>query len=95
MERIVVKKLQAQIGGVRELRTNLGFIDLITKEEVIEVKKAFRFLEALRQVMCYAHEFPEKKKRIHLFGEKASYFQEKAKRVCERHNYDVRITIDA
>lgn len=94
MEKIVVKKLQAQIGGTREVRTNLGFIDLITKDEVIEVKKAFRFLEALRQVMCYSHAFPERQKRIHLFGVKASYFQRKAEALCKRYNYNVRVTID-
>ena len=94
MERIIVKKLQRQIGGKRELRTNLGFIDLITKNEVIEVKRAYRFLEALRQVMCYSHEFPDKQQRIHLFGVKASYYQQKAEHLCKKHNYNVRITID-
>jgi hypothetical protein len=94
MENIIVKKLQRQIGGVREIKSSLGYIDLLTKNQVIEVKNAQRFLQALRQVLCYSKDFPELEKRIHLFGNNAKYYQEKAKKLCEKNKYDVVVTID-
>lgn len=94
MEKIIVKKLQRQIGGRREIKSSLGYIDLLTKNQVIEVKNAQRFLQALRQVLCYSQDFPELEKRIHLFGHNAKYYQHKAEKLCEKNKYNVTVTID-
>lgn len=94
MENIIVKKLQRQIGGRREIKSSLGYIDLLTKNQVIEVKNAQRWLGALRQVLCYSQDFPELEKRIHLFGTNAKYYQNKAKKLCIENKYNVIVTID-
>ena len=94
MENLIVKKLQKQIGGLREVKSSLGYIDLITKKQVIEVKKAERWLGGLRQVLCYSQDFPELEKRIHLFGTNAKYYQKKARALCKENKYNVIVTID-
>ncbi len=94
MENLIVKKLQRQIGGKREIKSSLGRIDLLTKSQVIEVKKAQRWLGAIRQVLCYSQDFPQLEKRIHLFGTNSKHYQEKAEQLCIKNKYNVLVTID-
>ncbi len=94
MENLIVTKLQRQIGGKREIKSSLGYIDLMTNSQVIEVKNAYRWLSALRQILCYSQDFPRLQKRIHLFGANSKYYQQKAKYLCEKKNYNVIVSID-
>ncbi len=51
-----------------EVATKVGFIDLLTNNEIIEIKEGRCWKHAVGQVLMYAVEYPDRKKRIHLFG---------------------------
>ena len=46
----------------------MGFIDLLTEDEIIEIKEGKSWKHAVGQVLMYAIEYPQHKKRIHLFN---------------------------
>jgi hypothetical protein len=54
-------------GGEREVETPFGFVDLLTDEEVIEIKHIRNWKDASK-VLVYASFFPTRKPRVHLFG---------------------------
>ncbi|MCC5612192.1 hypothetical protein LC612_37060 [Nostoc sp. CHAB 5834] len=64
----VLKRLHDEIGGQTEVVTAVGRIDLLTENQVIEVKACPDWKAALGQVLSYSAFFPEHQKRIHLFG---------------------------
>jgi hypothetical protein len=61
-------KIKNKIGGMAEVVTPSGKIDLLTDTEVIEVKKFDEWKSALGQVLAYSAFFPSHTKHIHLFG---------------------------
>lgn len=61
-------RLQSQLGGLTEVATPAGRIDLLTQTEIIEVKHLSEWKAAMGQVLAYSGFYPEHKKRIHLFG---------------------------
>lgn len=69
IEREVRVRLADKLGGVQCHIGVLGEIDLVTKDEVIEIKWVCRALHAVGQVLGHSRSFPEKGRRIHLFGE--------------------------
>jgi DUF917 family protein len=52
----------------REVRSEHGRVDLMTKDEVVEVKHWKDWKHALGQVKIYGKDWRGKKMRIHLFG---------------------------
>ncbi|MCY7278877.1 MAG: hypothetical protein LH702_35360 [Phormidesmis sp. CAN_BIN44] len=76
--------LHQELGGLIEVATPAGRIDLLTETEIIEVKQAQDWKTALGQVLAYSGFYPEHQKRIHLFGEAhhISYVKA-AKNICE------------
>jgi len=68
-EKEIQLKLQKELGGLIEVETDFGFIDLLTNDEVIEIKEVRKWKSALGQVLVYASLYPGYKKRLHLFGE--------------------------
>ncbi len=62
-------RLAQSIPGSRtEVSTEFGRIDILTPTEVIEVKRATQWKQAIGQVEIYLHTYPNHKPRIHLFG---------------------------
>jgi hypothetical protein len=61
-------RLQSQLGGLKEVSTPAGRIDLLTNDEIIEVKKITDWKAALGQILIYSAFYPEHRKRIHLYG---------------------------
>ena len=61
--------LARELGGVREVRTPAGNIDVLTPEQIIEVKALKYWKAALGQVLVYGHYYPTYQKRIHLYGD--------------------------
>jgi hypothetical protein len=45
-----------------------GRIDIVTPDEVIEVKRATKFMHALGQVLGHSVAFPALRRRVHIFG---------------------------
>jgi hypothetical protein len=62
-------KLARELGGKIEVSVSGGRIDVLTRSEVIEVKAARAWKGALGQVLIYGKSYPQRRLRIHLFGE--------------------------
>lgn len=69
IESTIRDNLQAQLGGLTEVTTPSGRIDLLTETEIIEVKNIKDWKAALGQILVYSAFYPDHKKRIHLFGQ--------------------------
>jgi len=65
----LIKRLQKIYGDnvETEVHTPVGNADIVTPDEIIEVKEAKCWKHALGQAMAYGIHLPDKKKRIHLF----------------------------
>ncbi|MGB7275927.1 MAG: hypothetical protein WBC69_21745 [Geitlerinemataceae cyanobacterium] len=61
-------RLKSQLGGLPEVKTPAGRIDLLTETEIIEVKRVGDWKSALGQLLVYSGFYPEHRKRLHLFG---------------------------
>lgn len=68
LEARICKILQSQLGGLIEVSTPAGRIDLLTDTEIIEIKRFGDWKAALGQILIYSGFYPEHRKRIHLFG---------------------------
>lgn len=89
----VRNKLAAAIGGQVEVAVEEGLADIVTEEEVIEVKAFSKWKHALGQVLAYDYSIRKQKRRIHLFGEEAS--PSLLPRICECcSHYGVLVTYE-
>ena len=66
-EREIQLKLLKELGGEIEVETESGFIDLLTDNEIIEIKNGKNWKSAVGQILIYSLEYPKHGKRIHLF----------------------------
>ena len=73
--------LALRLGGDVEVVCNHGRIDVVTPLEVIEVKHAPKYLHALGQVLGYSEAFPDRARRIHLFGTASEVTEELLRKV--------------
>lgn len=64
--------LLQQRGGAKEVPFRMnslkGYIDLVTEDSIIEVKKIDDYMCGIGQLMVYSQQFPEKKKVLFLFS---------------------------
>jgi len=93
-EAAVRDKLAKELCGEIEVSTSMGRVDVLTDDEIIEVKRASYWKHALGQVLAYSMGtgMTKKRKRVHLFGgHEKDLFD--AVRVCSK--YDVRVTHEA
>lgn len=81
----LAKKLKGEI----EVLTPVGSIDILTSQELIEVKQAALWKTALGQVMAYGYFYPIHVKRIHLFGACHSESRCHIKAICEQSSVQV------
>lgn len=66
-EKEIQLKLQKELGGEIEIFTDSGYIDLLTENEIIEIKDGKRWKDAVGQILIYSLDYPKHTKRIHLF----------------------------
>jgi len=64
-------------------------IDLLTANEIIEIKNVRHWKGAIGQVFVYGNYYPKHKKRIHLFGKCDLETLEMIKSHCEMINITV------
>jgi hypothetical protein len=64
----IANSLHKRLGGLTEVSTSAGRIDLLTDDEIVEVKRINDWKAALGQILVYSAFYPEHRKRIHLFG---------------------------
>jgi hypothetical protein len=67
-EKDVQQQLHAIVGGDMEVVTPVGNIDILTDTELIEVKEAKAWKNAIGQLITYGYYYPNHQKRLHLFG---------------------------
>jgi hypothetical protein len=60
-------RLATQLDGEVEVSCTCGFIDILTCDELIEVKRGCSWKSALGQLMAYRIDYPEHALRMHLF----------------------------
>jgi hypothetical protein len=84
-EKTIADTLAKKIGGDREVCVRNGRIDILTEDEIIEVKTYNNRYNAIGQVLLYCHKHAKDlKPRIHLFdhhGEKDKDFQKVCRKV--------------
>ena len=85
-EKWYAKRLKSQIGGKAEVLTPAGLIDLLTPTQVIELKLAKNWKEAIGQILVYSAYYPSHEKRIHLFGDCHSSMLDMIQGHCQRFN---------
>jgi len=66
-EKKISDRLAKELNGTREVLTACGRIDVLTQDEIIEVKKGSGWKSAIGQVCAYGSLYPMHTKRIHLF----------------------------
>jgi hypothetical protein len=93
VEKAVQRELCRLEGGAMEVACDHGVVDLLTDDEVIEVKEAHLWKHALGQILAYKACFPKHAARIHLFtnDQGASLDLDAVCEVCS--NSGVRVTL--
>lgn len=69
-ERVVRDALSRRIAGATEVGTPSGLIDILAKNEAIEVKYWKNWKSGIGQVISYGSHYPSHTKRLHLFAQK-------------------------
>jgi hypothetical protein len=89
-EKLVQSRLAKSLGKVnREVSTLAGKIDILTSKELIEVKSVNSWKCAVGQVLIYSQSYPDRQKRIHLFGETSPDFLSMIRSYCTPLNIEV------
>ncbi|MTJ14777.1 hypothetical protein FJR11_19795 [Anabaena sp. UHCC 0187] len=82
----VERKIQLHFQKESQAKINVlvpvGYIDVLTSTEIIEIKQASDWKHAVGQVMCYAVYYPSHQKRLHLFGDTHQQFQQLVEESC-------------
>lgn len=68
-EDVYQREVEHETGG-QMTKCNGGVVDVVSCLEVIEIKHWIRWKDAIGEVTVYALDFPDKKKRIHFFGQR-------------------------
>ena len=61
---LIRDKLSKKLNGKREVECSSGIIDIITDEEIIEVKNIKNWKHAIGQIISYELDYINKQKRI-------------------------------
>ncbi len=66
-EKKVSDDLSRECGGAREIQTPVGRVDVVTEDQIIEVKYFRHWKSALGQILAYGSFHVDKQKVLHLF----------------------------
>ena len=66
-EYLIKLELARELGGEIEVDTEVGDIDVVTHDSIIEIKKFKQWKHALGQILAYGETMPHKKKVVYLF----------------------------
>lgn len=90
IEKKIQMHLKQKLNAKIEIRTPVGCIDLLSDSHIIEIKEARSWKNALGQVLCYSEYYPDKKKKIILFGNTTTPLNIMQK-VCNKYDVDIEI----
>ena len=82
-EKEIQTKLNEELGGEIEIKTEFGFIDILTEDELIEIKIGHDWKCGIGQLLAYGEYYKDHVKRLHLFDFK---YDEKIAKICEKYN---------
>ena len=82
-EKEIQAKISKELGGEIEVETEFGFIDVLTKDELIEIKIGHDWKCGIGQLLAYGEYYKDHVKRLHLFDFK---YDEKIAKLCEKYN---------
>jgi len=85
-EKQIQTKLHAKYGGVIEVTTAYGRIDLLTNKYIIEIKTYDDWKCSIGQIIAYSREYPTKKRMIYLFDVPKKNILDKIHEICDEHN---------
>ena len=85
-EKEIQERLYKELGGVKEYGTNNGRVDLLTEDEIIEIKLHDNWKHGLGQLLVYNEDIMNRKMRLHLFD---GGYDESIKNICGKYNIDV------
>lgn len=95
-EHVVRDTLSRRLGATVEVLSPAGSIDIMSENEIIEVKHCRLWKSGVGQVISYGIHYPSHTKRLHLFTQKgdtrASKYVEMARIVCSA--CDIRVTFE-
>ena len=89
-EAVIINCLAIAEKGEKEVQCKTGSVDVLTKKEVIEVKRIKSWKHAVGQVLIYNLEFPRRKPRIHLYGQCSDEYQLMIESYC--HQLGVKVS---
>lgn len=81
-EEIVRNSLNLSLQGQIEVATPVGYIDILTENLVIEVKRWRDWKAGLGQVIAYGFFYPQRERRLHLFGNPPKEKRWDIERIC-------------
>lgn len=90
-EKEIQSILKKKFHGKIEVQTDNGFIDLLTKNKIIEIKHSSEWKSALGQILAYSLYYPDKEKVIYLFDVNENCNLKNIKKTCKI--YDVKIEV--
>lgn len=67
-EKEIQKILKKKYNAKTEVKTKNGYIDVLTKDKIIEIKECCNWKHALGQIMAYSIYYPKREKVIYLFN---------------------------
>lgn len=83
-EKDIQVKLHKWWGGQREVHTPVGYIDLLTDDKIVEVKKISDFKHSVGQILSYSKYYPNHQKAIYLYGAYQKNLSE-CYELCKQH----------
>lgn len=85
-------KLADELNGDVEVEVINGYVDIITDDEIIEVKRMKRWKQAIGQIMVYGLHLDNYKKRIHLIDDLSNYNRWLIEDACRE--LDIKVTFE-
>ena len=89
MEQKIRDELCVKLNGKKEVKTDVGYVDILTDDTIIEIKHISNWKHALGQVLAYSHELPTYKKKIYLFGENNKVSIDAVKNVLDEYDIEL------
>jgi hypothetical protein len=89
VEKEIQDRLHKQLGGEIEVCTEFGYIDLLTTNELIEIKESSNWKHGVGQLLAYGVFYKNHRLRLHLFG--TDYVSNSIYDFCRTYNITVTI----
>ncbi|AVG46780.1 N domain-containing protein [Acanthamoeba polyphaga mimivirus] len=89
-EKIIQGELQKKLGGLIEVKTKVGAIDLLTKNTIIEIKDYDNWKHGLGQLLSYSIFHLDKTKCLYLFNVGENKISS-VKKICKQYSIKLNI----